>query len=87
MITYVLNIFYSFLSTLISALPAGSGFPSGVHTATSALAGYLHILDPLVPISTLLTCVGLVVGAELALFTFRTLKWLISHIPYFGGHK
>lgn len=85
MITFALNVVYSFLSWLISVFPVGTGFPDGIHSAFSTLGGYFHILDPLVPISTLLTCVLLVFGVEIALFAFRTLKWILSYIPFIGG--
>jgi len=85
MITFILNILYNFLSFLIGLFPVGTGFPTSFHTAISALGGYLHILDPLVPISILLTCLTLIFGVEIALFGFRTLKWVLSHIPFLGG--
>lgn len=85
MITAILNLIYNFLSFLISFFPAGSGFPASFHTATTALGGYLHILDPLVPINTMLTCLTLIFTVEIALFGFRTLKWVLSYIPFIGG--
>jgi len=85
MFTALLNLIYSFLSYLIGLFPTGSGFPTEVHSAVSSLGGYLHILDPLVPISTLLACLTLIFTVEIALFGFKTVKWIISHIPFFGG--
>jgi len=85
MITAILNIIFSFISSLIGFFPAGTGFPDTVHTAMTSLGGYLHILDPLVPISTLLTCLTLIFSVEIALFGFKTVKCIISHIPWIGG--
>ena len=85
MITFFLNSIFNFLSFLIGLFPTGSGFPTSFHTATIYLGGYLHLLDPLVPISILLTCLTLIFGVEIALFGFRTLKWLLSYIPFIGG--
>jgi len=45
----------------------------------------LSIFDPLVPISTLLTTVGLVISVEVIILGFRTLKWILSHVPLVGG--
>jgi len=85
MITFFLNQLHAFLSFLIGLFPAGTGFPTAFHTAVQALNGYLYMLDPIVPIDTLLTCLTIIFGVELALFGFRTLKWLLSYIPFIGG--
>lgn len=86
MLNFILNTIYSFLSYLISLFPTGTGFPSSFHTAVTALGGYLHILDPLVPISILLTCLTLIFTVEIAIFGFKTLRWILSHIPAIGGN-
>lgn len=82
---FFLKIPYFFLSWLTSLFPVSSGFPQEVHTAATALGGYLGILDPLVPIATLTTVVGIIFSVELGIFGFKTLKWLISHVPGIGG--
>lgn len=83
--TLLINLAYSIISGLIAILPSGSGFPAGFHTAVTAMGGYLHILDPLVPISTLLTCLTLIFTVEIALFGFKTFKWVFGHVPLIGG--
>jgi vacuolar-type H+-ATPase subunit I/STV1 len=86
MINSLLTVIYNMIAWIIGLFPSGSGFPSSWHTAVSSLGGYLHILDPLVPINILLACVTAVFGVEIAIFGFKTLKWIMSHIPYIGGH-
>jgi len=83
--TALINLGYYMISGLISWLPSGSYFSSTVHTAVTALGGYLDILSPIVPVSTMLTVLTLVFGFEMSLFAFRTLKWIISHLPFVGG--
>lgn len=85
MIDFFLSLIANFLHFIINLFPAGTGWPAGVHTAVVALGGYLGILDPLVPIATLTTCVALIFGVEIALFGFRTIKWVLSYIPFIGG--
>jgi len=85
MFTALLNAIYSFLQYIIALFPVGSGFPGEVHTAFSSLGGYLHILDPLVPISTLLSCVTLIFTVEIAIFGFKSFNWVKSHLPFIGG--
>jgi hypothetical protein len=83
--TAIITLAYLLISSIIGLLPAGAGFPTGFHTAITSLGGYLHILDPLVPISILLTCLSLIFSVEIAVFGFKTIKWIISHIPWIGG--
>lgn len=85
MVTILLNGLYGFLTFLIGLFPTGTGFPTAFHTAVTNLGGYLHILDPLVPISTLLTCLTLVFTVEIAIFGFKTFKWIFGHVPLIGG--
>jgi len=85
MITLILLAVYSFISFLIGILPTGTGFPSTIHSAFSTLGGYVGIFDVFIPISTLLFCLTTIFGVEIAVFGFKTLKWLISHIPIIGG--
>lgn len=79
------NIAYWLASTIIGFFPTSTGFPPEVHTAAVALGGYLGMLSPLVPIGTLATCVGIAFTVEIAVFGFRTLKWVVSHVPFIGG--
>ncbi len=85
MITFLLNTVYNFLSWFIALFPTGTGFSTDIHNAVIALGGYLHILDPLVPINILLTCVSLIFTVEIALFGFKTFRWVFSHVPFVGG--
>jgi len=83
--TAFIDLAYAVLSGLISILPAGGVLPTAVHTATTTLGGYLGALDPILPISTLATTVGIAFAVELGIYGFRTLKWVLSHIPFIGG--
>jgi len=85
MITLLLNAVYSFLQFLIGIIPTGGVFPSEVHSAFSTLGSYVGIMDVFIPLSVLLYCLTAIFTVELAVFTFKTIKWLISHIPLIGG--
>jgi hypothetical protein len=73
------------LSGIVSLFPASSGLPSEVGDAFAYFGGHLAILDPLVPIATLGTCVGILLSVELLLFGFKILRWILSHVPFVGG--
>lgn len=81
----IILIAYGIISWLIGILPDSTGFPVEAHTAVQGLGGYFGIWSPILPISTLLTVLTLVVGVEVGIFTFKTIKWIISHIPMVGG--
>lgn len=85
MITAILTGVYNFLSFIIGLFPTSSGFPEQVHDAFSTLGGYIGLLDVIVPTQTLLWCLLLLFSVEIAIFGFKTLKWLLSHIPFIGG--
>lgn len=83
--SFFITIAYYVLSLIISIFPSSTGFPSDVDTAVSSIGGYLGILDPLVPISTMLTILTLIITFELTVFAFKGMKWLFSHVPFIGG--
>lgn len=85
MITFIINIIYSFLNFLINLFPTGTGFPEDFHTSATMLGGYLQMLDVILPIEALAICITTLITVELALFGFKTIKWAISHIPWIGG--
>jgi len=73
------------ISTIVLILPTGSGFPAEVGNAVTYFSGYVGVVDPLLPLDTLHTIILLVIALEIAILTFRMMKWLFGHIPFFGG--
>jgi len=84
-ITAIINMSYSVLSWFIGVIPASAGIPAEAHSAAVSLGGYLGIFSPILPIATLLTTITLVYSVEIGIFTFKTFKWIFSHIPLVGG--
>ena len=85
MINFIVAKIYSFLSFIINLFPSGTGFSTEIHSAFSTLGGYVGLMDVFVPISALLTCLTLIFTVEIAMFGFKTTKWIIHFIPFFGG--
>jgi len=81
----IIFIAYTVLSWIIGLFPDSVGFPEEAHTAMTSLGGYLGIWSPILPIDTLLTVVTLTLSVEIGIFGFKTLKWIISHLPWVGG--
>lgn len=84
-ITLLLKIAYVVLSAMIGLLPDSSGFSSDVLSAGTQFGSYFGMFSPVIPLSTVATAVGVVFGVEIAIFFWKTLKSIISHIPQFGG--
>jgi len=82
----LLNFAYFLLFNLLSIFPTGGTFSSTLHDAIAHLGAYLTLLDPIAPLSTLLTLVMLSFSVELAFFAWRALRWLISFVPLIGGN-
>lgn len=75
----------SFILTLILAVfPASSGLPVGFHDAINTLSGYVGILDPIVPVSTLAACFGLILLYEATILAFNALTWVYKRMPLIG---
>lgn len=85
MLNFLFDQLYNFLQFIINFLPSGSPFPEQVHSAFATLGSYLGLIDVFIPISTMLWCLLLVFGVQIAIFGFKTIKWIISFIPLIGG--
>jgi len=68
-----------------SVLPQSAGFSDSVVSAFSTMSGYVQILNTLLPLSTLALVLSVVITVDIAIFGFKTLKWLVSHLPFVGG--
>lgn len=73
------------LQSIVLLFPASEGLPSDVSAALTQFGGYVGILSPILPISTMATVFALVITFELSVFGFKGIKWLISHVPFVGG--
>lgn len=73
------------LQAITSILPSSDGFPAEVSSAFTTFGGYVQILDTVLPLATLATVLAILFALDLAVFGFKTFKWLISHLPFVGG--
>jgi len=75
---------YYILGFFVTLFPLSSGFPAEVSAAFTYLGSYVGMLDPLVPVTTLATCVAILITIELLIFSFRILSWIFAKIPVIG---
>lgn len=72
------------LSAILSLLPDGGSVPSVWTSAVYSIWSYVNQFSFVVPVDTLLTCLGIAMVFHLAIFTFRLFHWLITKIPFIG---
>lgn len=80
-----INFAYFFISFFINLLPNGVAFPSEVHESALLLGGYNDLFSPIIPFTTLATVVPIALSIRFGYWIFRSIKWIISHIPLVGG--
>jgi len=81
-----INFGYSVISWIIGVFPSSEGFGANVFTAASTLGGYTGIFAPLINFTVLASCVAIAFSVEIAIFGFKTFKWVLSHVPFIGGN-
>jgi len=85
MISLLLLVLYSIINFIINLLPTGGTWPTEVHSAFTTLGGYVGLMDAFIPVSIMLWCLTTLFGIEMIIFAYKTLNWILSHIPWFGG--
>lgn len=73
------------INFVVNIFPISQGYPIEYTNAVTTLGGYIHLLDPIVNWGWLATDVAIVYASEISIFALKNLKWLLSHIPLFGG--
>lgn len=79
------QIVFWFANGLVNMFPLSEGLPPDVMASANYIGGYLVMFEPVIPVGTLSATVALVLTVELAIYGFRTLKWVVSHLPLIGG--
>jgi len=62
---------------IMADVSLSTNFAETISTANNYLAGLNFIL----PLSTLMTIIGLFIGIEVAIFAYKLINWLIRKIP------
>jgi hypothetical protein len=80
---YILFTILYGLMTPFTLLPDAS-LPSAFTSAMTSASAYISALNDFLPVSTLLTIIGLLVVIEIAINTFMLINWAIKKIPTIG---
>jgi len=83
---FFINFAYNVIAFIIGIFPSSNGFDTTTYAAATAIGGYTGIFAPIVDFRVLGSCVAIAFGVEVAVFGFKTFKWVWSHVPIFGGN-
>lgn len=76
----ILQTIVSAVLTPFQALPDVALDPNLINGIAN-VQGIMSTIEPIFPLETLLSILGIVVGIEIAIFTYKAIMWLIKKIP------
>ena len=62
---------------LLADVSLNSGISEAINTATT----YLASVSAFLPISTIFVILGIYIGIEIAIFTYKAIMWIIKRFP------
>jgi len=80
LILQVLKVFLDFILSPFMSAPDAVLDPN-LTSAIANIQGFITSVDPIFPITTLLACLSIILGIELAIFLYKGIMWLIKKIP------
>jgi len=83
--TALVDFAYYGIASVINALPASAGLPAWIMTGAAGLGGYLSMANIIAPVPVMLAGLTIVFGTDIAIWTYKGVKSIISHIPFIGG--
>lgn len=78
---------YRFLSFMIGIIPAGKSLPSDVVDAANAVGGTVGIFSPIIPMVHLGAALSILFAAQIGIWSWKTIKVVMTHVPWVGGHR
>lgn len=74
------NFIYFILNGFISILPSGGALPTDFVNGVSFFIIHVEAWDKIVPLTTMLTLISLVLGIEVSILIWRFSQWIIRTI-------
>jgi hypothetical protein len=79
-ISFLLNIVFFFSSKILSLFPTGS-LPDDLIVAALSVNAYLAAFAQILPLTTLFSVLGVVLGVETLIGLYKLIKWSYNKIP------
>jgi hypothetical protein len=83
-LTFLLQFASSFITGWASLTQGIATLPSGVVGSIAYAISAANSLNYLIPTDALFISLGIVVGYEAAIWTFKAAVWIYRHIPFLG---
>lgn len=77
----LINIITSLIGVLIDILPNSVGLPEGAQVAFTTMMGFMYTFDFILPISTIITILGIAMAFHASMFAFKGITWLLQKFP------
>lgn len=69
---------------MLGILPDGGTIPTQFVTAVHTIWNDINAFSFIVPVGTLLWCLGIAMSFHLAIMLFKLFHWIITKIPFIG---
>lgn len=79
-LSFLLNIVFFFGSKILSLFPTGA-LPAGLTSAALSVNAYLAAFNQILPLATLFSVLGVVLGVEVLIGLYKLIKWAYVKIP------
>jgi len=82
--SFLLSIPAYLIQAIIGLLPAGSSAPTEWVNAVYMIWSNINAFSFIVPVNTLVWCLGIALTFHLAILLFKLFHWVITKIPFIG---
>lgn len=82
--SFFLSIPAYLLQAIVGVLPIGGTIPTQWTSAVYTIWADINAFSFIVPVNTLVLCLGIAMGFHLAILGFKLFHWIITKIPFVG---
>lgn len=75
---FLMSIPFYLVRSLINIIPAGGGVPSEFTSALHTMWGYVQSFSFILPVNTILWCIGVTIAFEVGIFLWGATNWLLK---------
>jgi len=79
-LAFIIPIFFSAVIVILNLLPTTAQYPlpTEISSSLTLILGYAFAWNSIFPLDTLLTVALISIGLELAIFTWKIIRWVIG---------
>lgn len=78
----LLAVAWLFMELFIALLPSSPGLPTEFETGLQSLFDSAWGLNGILPVDSLLAVLGALFAFELAVYTYKFVRWLLASLPF-----